>query len=265
MVPRVLHRVGERERVVRAAEAHEDDLRTVVGRPQDPRHDIGIGAGAVGAEDLDRHDVHARVADAGHADAVVHVRGGDARERGAVSVRVDVRIPARFARASDDASGEIGMARVDARVEDGDGRAAGDRHIRVRQIPLDLRKGPLLRVRRVTRVASLAHRDRRSGVLDGGEMGEGGEDPVGRAGGNGDDPGPELIEGAGGGAARATNGGIDVAGGRGGLELDEEGDGGSTRGWRSYLFNERCAAGRRVRSERRGAAHREQRGKQHNR
>ncbi len=264
MGPRVVHRVGQRERIIRAAEAHEDDLHAVVGGPQHAGDDVRVGPRTVRAEDLDRRHAHAGVSDAGHADAVVHVRGRDARERGAVPVRIDVRIATGEARAKRDTSGEIGMARVDAGVEHRNRRGARDRHVRVRLIPRDLREGPLLRIGRIARVAGLANPHRRRGVLDERVRREGGEDPVGRAGGDGDDAGPELIKGAGGGPAQAVHGRVDVGGAGRGLELHEEGDGECGGGWTSYLIGDRGGARRRLGCERRGAAHREQHSQQRN-
>ena len=77
MGPRVVDGVLQRLAEAGVAETHEDDVGAVVGRLHDARDDVAVVAGAVRAEDLHRHDVHAVVRDAG--DAVVVVRSSRRR------------------------------------------------------------------------------------------------------------------------------------------------------------------------------------------
>ena len=100
-----------------------------------------------GAEHLHRHDVDHVEADARDPRAVVRVCGGDRRDPGAVTVRVDggvgaERGPARTGRH---------VVRLHAGVEHRDRRDAGCLRRSVRLVPPDLRERPLRVVRRVVR------------------------------------------------------------------------------------------------------------------
>jgi hypothetical protein len=188
----IVQSVGERGGIAGATERHQNDVRAVVGRPEDAGDDVGVGAGAVGAENLDGRNVRAGVGDAGHADVVVDAGRGDAGHLGAVAVRVGVRITADEALAADDLAGQVGVGRVDAGIEDGDRRRAANRDVAIRLVPGDLGKGPLLSVVRVVGRSGGAELHRLAGVGDGWIVLEGGDDLVALYRGNADDSGVDL-------------------------------------------------------------------------
>src|SRR5207245_4412860 len=99
-----------------AAEREVDDAGAVVGGVDDAGGDVGHQAGTVSVENAHRHEGAAGT-DAGDARAVVRVRGGDARNVGAVTVLVGEL--ANEAGAADDLPLQIRMRGIDARIDDG--------------------------------------------------------------------------------------------------------------------------------------------------
>ena len=150
---------GGRQRGVleRAAEAGVDHTGSVVGRPEDcPRHVRGEAA-SVGAQRLERHH-RAAPAVAGNADAVVAGGRDHACDRRPVAVVVDrVGVAVDEVVPGDDASGEVGRARVDAGVHDRDHRARHASRAVPRRRGVGLDRRPLRRPERVVRRAERVH------------------------------------------------------------------------------------------------------------
>ena len=88
MGPRIVESRLQGGREPGIAEGHEDDVRAVVRGVHDSGDDVGVLSGAIGSQDGDRHDAHARVADAGHLGPVVGLGGEDAGHPGAMAVGV---------------------------------------------------------------------------------------------------------------------------------------------------------------------------------
>jgi hypothetical protein len=154
---RVRERVLQHGRRSRAAQREIDDLCAVVGCEGDTRRDVGVGAGPVRAEHLDRQhvDVPRKPRDS---DAVVPCRRSDPGHHRAVPVVVVRRavvvheVPARV-----DPAGEIGCVEVDAGVDDGDRHRTGARpDVPALRGPDDVEIPRL--VRRVQRVVRRAER-----------------------------------------------------------------------------------------------------------
>ena len=158
---RLLHvrdHAGDRERLDarQRAEAEVDDVGAVVDRPADAGGDV-LERAALLTQHLDGEDVGV-ARDAGHADAVVGLRGGDAGHVRAVRVAraggraaglpVAVAAAVRLGGAvdesgpADDLAVEVGMLEVDARVDDRDRRAGAGRG-RPRLLGADLLRAPL--------------------------------------------------------------------------------------------------------------------------
>ena len=131
------------ERVAHAAEAEIDHAGALVDGPADPGHLGGERDLAVGGDDL-RNDQAGVEREAGHADRVRRVGGDLARDERAVSLLVVVRRPADERLRCDDASDEIGMRTVDARVDDRDLDRREARHRRPERPGLVVVEVPLL-------------------------------------------------------------------------------------------------------------------------
>ncbi len=130
----------------------------MVDGPDDALDDVAVAAEAVGAEDGDRHDANAGIADAGDARAVVGLGSDDAGHRGAVAVRVGrarrsrrrSEVPATMwpSRSGCEASTPVSRTATTAEPAGVDGA--------VGLVPADLRQGPLVRIAGVVRGASTA-------------------------------------------------------------------------------------------------------------
>ena len=113
----------------------------MVDRPDHARDDVAVLAQPVGIEDGHGHDLHAGEADPRDPTVVVRDGGDDPGHRRAVTVGVDVRIATGDdARARHELPGQVGMAGVDAGVEDGHDRRAGRMDGAVDLVPADPRQ-----------------------------------------------------------------------------------------------------------------------------
>ncbi len=152
-----------------AAQAHVDDRGALVDGVDDGVGDVGRPAGTVGAQHADREDL--RGAHAGDADAVAGDRTDRARDVGPVAVRVDAAVAARGhgVRVADevdpevaaDTTGEVGMAGLDAAVDDRDQFAGPGGDPAGHEVEVQVVVAPLLGQARVDRgrVDGGVHRD----------------------------------------------------------------------------------------------------------
>ena len=145
MVHRIRHRTGERRtHELGASEAHVDHAHAVVDGPHD-RLGHRVAEEETGRRDADGDDL-GRTGDAAAPDAVAGDHRDHAGHHGAVADLVgDVLPSVRVVAKGRDAAGEIGLAGVDAGVDDPDGEARPAADCRDRRSRVHGVEGPRVR------------------------------------------------------------------------------------------------------------------------